>query len=390
MINNNQKGMTLFISIVIMGILLFITFAVVNITIKSTLFANSGKESQLAFFAADSGIECALYWDSKDPNPFNVKMSTFADYYVAEFSGVERTISPLDQKSNKTGFTSSNNQLVTTDSVNTSFADELIIALMQESGNGPVNQGPGFSMIFDPFTSRYNMLEYKTVSSLGSHNASGYYVNGSSGGDYTADIITFKSASSETPALQQAGFVYISDLSNPVEMTLPNPSANGDFIFIAVTYNINTYDIASITDTKGNTYVRARGPIGLPSSPWATEFWYAKNIIGTSGSERITITVNSPAFVPMDLDCNNQHITSGIGSSNDVSTNPAQPHRLGGDAAAANDNTSIFQLNFSSGTCAIIRVIKNDDGTTRIESRGYNTCDVSSPRRVERGVEVTY
>lgn len=61
--------MTLFIAIVIMGILLFISFAVVNIAVKSTLFANSGRESQFAFYAADAGIECAEYWDAKfDPN----------------------------------------------------------------------------------------------------------------------------------------------------------------------------------------------------------------------------------------------------------------------------------------------------------------------------------
>jgi hypothetical protein len=60
-----NKGMTLFIAIVIMGVLLFISFAVVNITIKGTLFASSGKDSQFAFYAADSGIECAVYWDSK-------------------------------------------------------------------------------------------------------------------------------------------------------------------------------------------------------------------------------------------------------------------------------------------------------------------------------------
>jgi len=67
----NKKGITLFISVVIMGILLFITFAVVNITLKATLFASSGRDSQYAFYAADTGIECALYWDSKfDPSKF--------------------------------------------------------------------------------------------------------------------------------------------------------------------------------------------------------------------------------------------------------------------------------------------------------------------------------
>jgi len=63
-----RAGMTLFIACAIMNILLFISFAVVNITLKSTLFASSGRDSQYAFYAADAGIECALYWDNKYPS----------------------------------------------------------------------------------------------------------------------------------------------------------------------------------------------------------------------------------------------------------------------------------------------------------------------------------
>lgn len=68
----NQKGMTMFIAVVVMSILMLISLTVMNITIKSSLFANIGRESQFAFYAADAGLECALYWDSKfDPGKFN-------------------------------------------------------------------------------------------------------------------------------------------------------------------------------------------------------------------------------------------------------------------------------------------------------------------------------
>jgi type II secretory pathway pseudopilin PulG len=43
--------------------------------------------------------------------------------------------------------------------------------------------------------------------------------------------------------------------------------------------------------------------------------------------------------------------------------------------------------------CAQATVTKTDDGstiTTRIEARGYNTCDTSNPRRVERGLVQEY
>lgn len=67
-----QSGMTLFMAVTIMAILLFISFAVVNIAIKSTTFANLGKESQYAFYAADAGIECAIYWDRFTPSKFDI------------------------------------------------------------------------------------------------------------------------------------------------------------------------------------------------------------------------------------------------------------------------------------------------------------------------------
>lgn len=53
---------------------------------------------------------------------------------------------------------------------------------------------------------------------------------------------------------------------------------------------------------------------------------------------------------------------------------------------------STFTFNFSPDPyCATVTVIKNSEMTqTTIESRGYNTCDISNPRRVERGIKVSY
>jgi hypothetical protein len=50
---------------------------------------------------------------------------------------------------------------------------------------------------------------------------------------------------------------------------------------------------------------------------------------------------------------------------------------------------SIFQINFGN-SCAIVMVTKNADGTTKIDSRGYNTCSGSAARRYERGITTTY
>lgn len=63
---NINSGFTLFIALIVSSLLLAIGFSLSTIILKQLVFANSGKESQLAFYAADSGAECALYWDRKN------------------------------------------------------------------------------------------------------------------------------------------------------------------------------------------------------------------------------------------------------------------------------------------------------------------------------------
>jgi hypothetical protein len=92
-----DRGMTLFIAIVIMGVLLFISFAVVNITLKATLFASSGRDSQYAFYAADAGLECALYWDSRYPIPM-----TSPTQYTSAFA-TSTTLPPTPRTINCAG-----------------------------------------------------------------------------------------------------------------------------------------------------------------------------------------------------------------------------------------------------------------------------------------------
>ena len=62
-----QKGFTLFVSLVLAGTLLLIASGVISLAVKQSLISSSGRESQLAFYAADSGMECALFWDVKNP-----------------------------------------------------------------------------------------------------------------------------------------------------------------------------------------------------------------------------------------------------------------------------------------------------------------------------------
>lgn len=71
-----NKGFTLFVAIVVTGTLMLIASGVVNLAVKQAFISSSARESQHAFYAADSGVECALYWDVKNPSGFSAFSTT--------------------------------------------------------------------------------------------------------------------------------------------------------------------------------------------------------------------------------------------------------------------------------------------------------------------------
>ena len=62
---NKQKksGFTILIAVVTAGILLIIAMSIGGIALKEQVLSSANKESQVAYYAADAGMECALYWD---------------------------------------------------------------------------------------------------------------------------------------------------------------------------------------------------------------------------------------------------------------------------------------------------------------------------------------
>ncbi|MDO8424022.1 MAG: pilus assembly PilX N-terminal domain-containing protein [bacterium] len=63
-----NQGFTLFLTLIVTGTLLLISTAIVTLSVKQSSISISGRDSQNAFYAADTGMECALYWDVKNPS----------------------------------------------------------------------------------------------------------------------------------------------------------------------------------------------------------------------------------------------------------------------------------------------------------------------------------
>ena len=71
-----NRGFVLLFAMVLSSIILAVALGVTNIALKEVNFSTSGKDANDAFFAADTGAECALFYDKNlsvtDPFPTSI------------------------------------------------------------------------------------------------------------------------------------------------------------------------------------------------------------------------------------------------------------------------------------------------------------------------------
>lgn len=106
-------------------------------------------------------------------------------------------------------------------------------------------------------------------------------------------------------------------------------------------------------------------------------YWDFKGAFATSTSRTSLPSSNCPQQSPKAIRCGDQPITPMITSCNSLNA------------------VTEFSLTSTAGVCADVVITKtgnnqNSFSTTKIESRGHNTCVFSSPTLVERGLRVTY
>ncbi len=61
---NSRRGAVLLIAVLMSSVMLSVGLGVYQRTYKQLVFASFWKQMQVAFAAADSGLECAMYWDT--------------------------------------------------------------------------------------------------------------------------------------------------------------------------------------------------------------------------------------------------------------------------------------------------------------------------------------
>ena len=67
-----NKGFVLLFAIILCTIIIAITIGITNITYKELHFTANAQDANDAFYAADAGVECALYLDKNINTPFEL------------------------------------------------------------------------------------------------------------------------------------------------------------------------------------------------------------------------------------------------------------------------------------------------------------------------------
>lgn len=62
---NYSRGFTLLTAVILSSVILSLGIALLDISYKQSILASSAKSSQYAFYAADSAMECVLYFDQQ-------------------------------------------------------------------------------------------------------------------------------------------------------------------------------------------------------------------------------------------------------------------------------------------------------------------------------------
>lgn len=83
-IQNKQRGVAILFAVLLVTIILTISLSLFNITLKQIILSAVARESNLAFYAADSARNCVLHWDvfPNSNNPFG--------YWTSDLTGVRQ------------------------------------------------------------------------------------------------------------------------------------------------------------------------------------------------------------------------------------------------------------------------------------------------------------
>ena len=88
--NIKESGFALLMTLIVVGVVLSVGLSILDLSIKQVKLSTNAKESEVAFHAANAGMECARYWRRENAT----EMEAGQDISPTCFSVTAGTISP--------------------------------------------------------------------------------------------------------------------------------------------------------------------------------------------------------------------------------------------------------------------------------------------------------
>ncbi len=66
-LHTKEKGFTLLFAVLVSTLVVSIGASIISIALRQTILSGTSRESQYAFYAANTVLECAYYWDVTNP-----------------------------------------------------------------------------------------------------------------------------------------------------------------------------------------------------------------------------------------------------------------------------------------------------------------------------------
>ncbi|MCI0619669.1 LamG domain-containing protein [Candidatus Wolfebacteria bacterium] len=387
-----EDGFALLFAVLTASLVLSIGLTIFNITLKEFILSSQIRDSQFAFYSADTGLECTLYWDLEHPN----YAGSIFGYYGNTLSNGLVAYWKFDD-----------NEVITTaaDTTGNGHTGSVfnISASEWSDGSGFI----GAAIAFDDDTSE--RVEIPDTSSLFMGNTITLAAWVQRAGTSTTDAIYADLRSGDVPTVEY-DFEF---QSNETQMVLYSNDGAGGQVSVAGTigsYNLNDWIHVAVTwdgsdarfyldgdlkDTRPFAYSPAevsgrnfgigrRIGGGAPFNGLIDEVRVYERVLSDSEIEDLYNATPGGDFTgPIDEESGVSCVSTDISAAvNDWTTVVDEANGLA-------TTTFTLPLSGSFNRCARVTVAKMDGGT-RIESRGYNSCDTNNPRRIERALRATY
>jgi Tfp pilus assembly protein PilX len=96
--NSHQKneGFALLMTIIVLGVIVSVGLTIIELTIKQVRLSSSAKDSEIAFHAANAGVECALYHRSyNEPSYSEIEVGNNLNPTCFDNTPTTRTVTEL-------------------------------------------------------------------------------------------------------------------------------------------------------------------------------------------------------------------------------------------------------------------------------------------------------